>query len=316
MTNAGLLSVIVPVYNVETYLNQCISSIINQTYENLEILLIDDGSTDRSGMICDQYAVKDTRIRVVHQENQGLSGARNVGTDLAQGQYVAYVDSDDWLDIHMYDELLRILQKHKLDMVRCAAFFSDGEKKEILSPKKEFQNQLFINEDVFKRYFDEFLCKVVWNAVYKKDIVKGILSPERCHSQDNYVSGMYLYRSKRMMIIDKPLYYYRQNPQSITRSGNRRPLDICICTNKLIHDLQADGFSDTYFLHLLYKKLARELFHFVRATNDGYKIKSMKDKLYCFISENLSFRRRLEFKYLIKSRNIKVIAADSEEFLS
>ena len=196
MTNAGLLSVIVPVYNVETYLNQCISSIINQTYENLEILLIDDGSTDRSGMICDQYAVKDTRIRVVHQENQGLSGARNVGTDLAQGQYVAYVDSDDWLDIHMYDELLRILQKHKLDMVRCAAFFSDGEKKEILSPKKEFQNQLFINEDVFKRYFDEFLCKVVWNAVYKKDIVKGILSPERCHSQDNYVSGMYLYRSK------------------------------------------------------------------------------------------------------------------------
>lgn len=315
MNNAGLLSVIVPVYNVETFLNQCINSIIKQTYKNLEILLIDDGSTDNSGIICDQYAAKDNRIRVVHQKNQGLSGARNVGTEIAQGEYISYVDSDDWLDIHMYNEMIQVLQKYQLDMVRCAAFFSDGKKTEILSPNKKFQNRIFINNDIFKRYFDEFLCKVVWNAIYKKDIVKGIVSPERCHSQDNYVSGMYLYRSRRMMIINKPLYYYRQNPQSITRSGHRRPLDICICTEKLIYDLQMNGLSDKYFLNLLYKKLARELFHFVRAKNNDYHVRSMEDKLYYFMLKHLNFRRKLEFEYLIRSKNIQVIHTNGEEKL-
>lgn len=100
-----MISVIVPMYNVELYLRKCLDSIVNQTYKNIEILIIDDGSTDNSGMICDEYAQKDDRIKVFHTENQGLSSARNLGLDEATGDWVGFVDSDDWIDDDMYDVL-------------------------------------------------------------------------------------------------------------------------------------------------------------------------------------------------------------------
>ena len=103
----------------------------------LEIILVDDGSPDNCGKICDEYAQKDRRIKVIHQLNKGVSAARNLGTKLAQGEYITYVDSDDWLDVCMYEELFKVLNEYKLDMVRCAAFESDGNsKKRLLHPKK------------------------------------------------------------------------------------------------------------------------------------------------------------------------------------
>lgn len=306
MTNQPLLSVIIPVYKVEKYLRQCVDSVINQTYKNLEIILVDDGSPDNCGKICDEYAQKDRRIKVIHQLNKGVSAARNLGTKLAQGEYITYVDSDDWLDVCMYEELFKVLNEYKLDMVRCAAFESDGNSKKVIAPKKEYANKLFTDKEVFERYFDEFLCKVIWNTIYEAKIVKGIMSPDGYRSEDNYVSGMYLYRSKRMMIIDTPLYYYRKNPESITNSGNIRSIDICLCTYQLICDLQAEGFSDGEMLKLLYKKLAREIFHFIRDKNEKYKIVKMKKELYSFLLNNLDLRRRLQLVYLMRKRKIYV----------
>lgn len=306
MHKQPLLSVIIPVYKVEKYLRQCIDSVINQTYKNLEIILVDDGSPDNCGKICDEYVEKDKRVKVIHQLNKGLSGARNAGTELAKGEYIAYVDSDDWLDIHMYEELFKVLNKYNLDMVRCAAFESDGNSKKIISPKKEYANKLFTDEEVLERYFDEFLCKIVWNTIYDIRIVKGIISPEGYHSEDNYVSGMYLHRSKRMMIINKPFYYYRKNPESITNSGNKRAMDICLCTYQLICDLQSDGFTDIRILKSLYKKLAREIFHFIRDKNERYRIVEMKKDLLSFLSNNLNLRRKFQLMYLIRTRKINV----------
>lgn len=306
MNKKPLLSVVVPVYKVEKFLKICLDSIINQTYQNLEIILIDDGSPDNSGKICDRYADKDKRVKVIHQKNSGLSGARNTGTEIAKGDYITYVDSDDWLDVRMYDILMKKIQQYDLDMARCAAYSSDGDSEETIMPKTEHKNIVLTGESIFERYFDEFLCKIVWNAVYKKEIVKGIISPEKCHSQDNYVSGMYLYRTKRMMIIDEPLYYYRKNPESITNSGERRSIDICICTNQLINDLLNIGFSNKRFLTLLYQKLARELFHFVRNKNQAYKTTSMTKEMFDFIWNNLNLRRKLQFEYIIKIECIKI----------
>lgn len=306
MNNQRLLSVIVPVYKVEKYLRQCLDSIINQTYKNLEIILVDDGSPDNCGKICDEYAKKDNRIKVIHKENGGLSSARNIGTQIAQGSYIAYVDSDDWLDRNMYSELIFILEKYQLDMVRCGAYESNGVNRKIILPKEKYKNKIFYNKEVLYRYFDEFLCKVVWNAVYKKNIVKGIISPDKCNSEDNYVSGMYLYRTRKMMIIDKPLYYYRKNPESITHAGKNCTIDICLCTYKLICDLQANGFLDDKILKLLYNKLAREIFHFIRDKNEKYKIINIKREMYLFLLNNLNLRRRLELLYFIKVRKILV----------
>ena len=114
-----LISVIVPIYNVEKYINRCIDSIIEQTYTNLEIILVDDGSTDNSGSICDEYAKKDNRIKVIHKENGGVSSARNVGLDTAIGQYITFVDSDDYIEKKYCEILLKTLKKQKADCVAC-----------------------------------------------------------------------------------------------------------------------------------------------------------------------------------------------------
>ena len=112
-----LISVIVPVYNVEAYLGECIDSLIHQTYETLEIILVDDGATDASGAICDDYARRDGRIKVVHQPNQGLGGARNAGIEVAQGAYISFIDSDDYVELDTYRSLIEQVQKYGLDVI-------------------------------------------------------------------------------------------------------------------------------------------------------------------------------------------------------
>ena len=119
MINKKKLSIIIPVFNVEEYLPKCIESVVNQTYDNLEILLINDGSTDNSGVICDNFAHKDERVKVVHKENGGLSAARNLGLSLATGHYIAFLDSDDYIDSEMYETLVDALENADADIAAC-----------------------------------------------------------------------------------------------------------------------------------------------------------------------------------------------------
>lgn len=309
MEEKELLSVIVPVYKVEPYLRRCVDSIRNQTYKNLQIILVDDGSPDGCGAICDEYTKIDNRIIAVHQENEGLSGARNNGLLFAKGEYIAFVDSDDWLYPSMYESLIYLIEAHQLDMARCSVIASDGQMEDYILPRdKHTANQLITGTHVFELYFTEFLCKVVWNAVYRRHIVMGIISPERCHSEDNYVSGRYLYRSKRMMITDKCLYYYYKNPTSIARGGYKRLLDICICTEKLRDDLiREEHMTNTFYVDQLNKKLAREIFHFVRSDNDRYRLRSMAYSQKKFIDQYLDFFRRIRFEYILRKKKIQII---------
>ena len=123
-----LISVIVPIYKVENYLKKCLDSIVNQTYKNLEIILIDDGSPDNCGKICDEYAKKDERSKVIHKENEGVSIARNAGLKIASGDYIAFVDSDDWIELDMYEEMIKCAQEKNVDMVRCRRIFEYSNK--------------------------------------------------------------------------------------------------------------------------------------------------------------------------------------------
>lgn len=308
MIEKGLLSVIIPVYKVEPYLRRCIDSVCNQTYENLQIILVDDGSPDNCGRICDEYTESDSRIIAVHQKNEGLSGARNNGLLFAKGEYIAFVDSDDWLAPTMYETLINMIEQHDLDMARCSVIGSDGIHEDRILPRAHMVNQLVTGRDVFELYFTEFLCKVVWNAVYRRDIVMGILSPSGCHSQDNYVSGRYLYRTKRMMITDKCLYYYYKNPTSTTHGGHKRFLDICICTEKLRDDLmREEHMKDASYIERLNRKLARELFHFVRVNDAHYRVSAIQKAQKDFIDKYLDFFRRLRFDWLLHKKNIRIL---------
>ena len=173
-----LVSVIVPVYNVEKYLKRCVDSIIGQSYKNLEIILVDDGSTDESGKICDRYAEKDGRINVMRQKNAGLSVARNKGILRAKGDYVMLVDSDDWVSKKCISFLVRCAMENKSDIITCGEFLAFGDGK--LSPKVDRENCQQVEtaiEGLRDMLYQRKLNNSAWGKLYRKELFKGVQYP-------------------------------------------------------------------------------------------------------------------------------------------
>ena len=145
-----------PVYKVEPYLKRCIDSVRCQTYRNLQIILVDDGSPDSCGDICDRYTEQDSRIITIHQKNEGLSGARNNGLLFAKGEYIAFLDSDDWVHPSMYETLINMIERYQLDIARCSIISTDEDKEDIIYPSKKISDKVIIGEKNFELYFNEF----------------------------------------------------------------------------------------------------------------------------------------------------------------
>lgn len=210
-----LISVIVPVYNVEKYVKQCIDSILNQTYASLEVILVDDGSLDHSGAICDRYAIKDPRVKVIHKVNGGLSSARNAGLEIATGTYIGFVDSDDWIAPTMYEELVHLLQLHEADIAQCG--FSLTNEKGAVTRKISYRNKFFANptevEEAF--YITDDLSSVVWNKLYKATIVEGVRFKVGKNNEDVFYSCDILPRINSLVSTEVPYYYYLQRKESI-----------------------------------------------------------------------------------------------------
>lgn len=213
------ISVIVPVYNVEQYLERCVNSIINQTYENLEIILVDDGSTDRSGEMCDSFAEKDERIKVVHKENGGASAARNRGLDICLGEYVTFVDSDDWLDIHMYKDLMELMVNMDADIVECNWEVIYDEMKDIKQPVTEVT--VLRQVEAEKALFDGSGRATIlpWNKIYKKNLFKNNRFPEGMMCEDQWLLPKIYLKSKQSIYVNQKYYYYYQSPNSVMRSS-------------------------------------------------------------------------------------------------
>ena len=169
-----MLSVIIPVYNVEPYLEKCLDSVLKQTYKDMEILIIDDGSTDRSGAISDEYAAKDSRIRVFHTENRGLSAARNLGLDNAVGGYIGFVDSDDWIEPDMYEVLLKKAEETGADIVECGVFKEYPDK----TVEHQRPDRVMYKIEAIRALVNRELSNSVWNKVWVKSCYFNIRFPE------------------------------------------------------------------------------------------------------------------------------------------
>lgn len=217
-----LISIIIPVYNVSLFLEKCLNSVINQTFKNLQIILVDDGSTDNSGIICDNYSKKDSRIEVIHQKNKGLSEARNTGLSLARGEYITFVDSDDYIELDTYSTIFKaIIENKNPDLIFFRArtvnvkgkIIGIGGKEptgKILKVDKEFSEKRIIGE----------LDNGVWNKVYRAEIVKNIIFESgRVHGEDFKYNLEVLERVKTAINIDQIKYNYVKNPNSITRKS-------------------------------------------------------------------------------------------------
>ena len=196
------ISVIVPIYKVEKYLNKCIDSIINQTYKNLEIILVDDGSPDDCGKICDEYAKKDSRIKVIHKENSGVSSARNTGLDVVTGDYIGFIDSDDWINVDMYESMMKYLILENADVVRCGICVHENGK---IFNEKDYDFDYCIEKDndiIIKEFLDGGILQgAVWNKLYKKSIIDGIYFDEKFHrNEDSLFIYNVLKKTKNLII--------------------------------------------------------------------------------------------------------------------
>lgn len=219
-----LISVIVPVYNVEKYLDRCIKSIVNQSYTNLEIILVDDGSPDKCGEICDEWAQKEERIKVIHKKNGGLSDARNTGIEIAQGQYLSFIDSDDYIHKDFIKILYENSLKNNADISMCGVKRTD--KNEDISREVKNENiTIVFSKDILERK-NNIYC-VAWNKLYKKSIFNNIRYPKGKIHEDVAVIYKIMYYSNKIAITDAELYFYFNAPESIMRSKfSRKRLDI------------------------------------------------------------------------------------------
>lgn len=221
-----LISIIVPVYNVEKYLKKCVDSIVNQTYKNLEIILVDDGATDNSGKMCDELAKTDNRIKVYHKENGGLSDARNYGVERAIGEYIGFVDSDDYIDEEMYEKLYGAIKKEDVDVAECNFKFIYTNR---VSNYTEDNYYLVMNRD---EYIKEYIImnKLFGSACTKlirSDLAKKIKFPKGKLYEDSFYSLELMKKAKNFVIFDSPYYNYVMRENSITNSKfNEKNLDL------------------------------------------------------------------------------------------
>ena len=220
-----LISVIVPVYNVESYLHRCVDSILAQTYPNIEVVLVDDGSPDRCGEICDDYAQKDSRVIVVHRKNGGLSAARNSGLEVSHGEYIGFVDSDDFIHPEMYEQLYNDITRFNTPLAFChtdVIRHGKGDGK-MYGPKSEVQSNTY----VMRRALEESIWWSAWTKLYHRSLFDNIRYPEGKTNEDLPVTIRIFDRCNQIAINYNKLYYYCIRENSITTSRlNPRKFDI------------------------------------------------------------------------------------------
>lgn len=208
----SLISVIIPIYNVEKYLNRCIESVVTQSYKNLEIILVDDGSSDRCPEMCDEWMKRDKRIKVIHKKNGGLSDARNAGMKIAIGKYVSFIDSDDWIENKFFEILMDTINRYQCDVVGCRYRKTTDMK----------QTKNIITETIcyncitaIAALIDNKIEQVVWNKVYKKDMIKDILFEKGKYHEDEFWSYQVLGRIHKYVEVDYIGYNYFIRSNSI-----------------------------------------------------------------------------------------------------
>lgn len=256
-----MLSVIIPIYNVEKYLTKCIESVINQTYKNIEIILVNDGSTDNSKAIIDKYSSIDSRIKVINKKNGGLSDARNVGIELAKGEYITFLDSDDWIELNMYEKLYKYIKQENADIVQCS--YQKVYDEEVNNQKNKEEVNIMSGEKSLYNLGEKTV--VVWNKIYKRELFNDIRFPKGKYHEDEFTIYKVLYKANKIVDLNLPLVYYRQREDSIMNSKfNLKRLDALEAFNerlafykeKNLDELQQITFAQIlHFTNLFYIKI-------------------------------------------------------------
>lgn len=225
-----LISVIMPVYNVENYLHQSIESVLQQDHRNLELILIDDGSTDGSGIICDTYAAKDNRVRVIHQKNGGAASAKNTGLRIAGGTYLSFVDSDDFLEPNVFGYMLKTLREQNVDAVQFSFqdVYTDRVEPQQLTPAVMNEKEYLI------RFPKDWTCPLLWNKLYKRSLFDGVFFEEGHKIDDEYFTYQGFLNPCKVALDDKVIYNYRRRASSVMSSADTGEQRILDCIDSIV----------------------------------------------------------------------------------
>lgn len=265
-----IISVIIPIYNAEKYLEQCLDSILNQKENDIEVILVDDGSTDQSGEMCDDYRKKDSRIKVIHKKNEGVSLARKAGVDIALGEYIICVDADDYVADGLFEEIINIATNNKVDLI-CYNYFEDKGNMEFVEQRSKCHSGLYEKENIIKNIYPyliqtckgEYFTSSLWNKAVRKELLEKYILCNRKATigEDMATIVACIYNASSIFISDKKLYYYRYNNESATKSKKvfnwewpeivNRHIEKCI-------DIQKYNFQEQ-----LYRKITHDVFNVV-----------------------------------------------------
>ena len=298
------ISVVVPVYNVEQYLEKCVNSIINQTYKNLEIILVDDGATDKSGKLCDELAKLDNRIMVYHKKNGGLSDARNYGVERATGDYIGFVDGDDYIDAEMYEKLYEAIKKENVDVAECNLKIIYSDRVELFTEKKYYS--VYTKQEYLEEYLK--IEKIFGSAcvrLIKADIAKKIHFPNGKLYEDTYYAYDLINVADSYVIMEAPYYNYLMRENSITNARfNPRIFDLIEIVDEF-HNTVYENYPEL-------EKAAdcRKMYAYFSVLNsilleDEFKNNSFYPQIVNYFKEN--YIKLLRNKYITRNRKLSIL---------
>ena len=314
------ISIIVPVYNAAPYLSVCIESILNQTYKDLELILINDGSKDNSGEICDDYALRDNRIKVVHKKNGGVSSARNAGLELATGEYVGWVDADDYIEPDMFEYLYKLAINYKADIAECGYASVDGDKVTVANFGKglEYGDGKFITH----KYLEADIFYGIVTKLYKRSLFERVRFPEGRIWEDIWLVTYFCFEPVRYVRNPEVKYYYRQTEGSIIRSDAtpRKAREAIYILENSLKLINAKIRDKALKGRLIKRNMEKAVFHYLNlALSPTIEIRKIYAALYlrrmnysvfqCLISNQIPLKNKISYALCRMRLNKLVILA-------
>ena len=295
------ISVIVPIYNVENYLEDSIKSILASTLNDIEVILVDDGSTDKSSEICDKFCIQDPRCKVIHKENNGLSAARNSGLSIATGEFISFIDGDDFIHSQMLEFLYQVLIMHpECALSMCNFSYIHNKREDIKEDSYNLENietkiisQDYYASQLFGSTNNNLKYVVVWNKLYRKSILKDVVFKESITEDANFNSDI-LHRIKRIALIEKELHYWVQRPSSLSHKElNKKYIDRLDVYNECLNSIKNNCPQFTHYVLIKIFKTMLSL---------KYAAKHTEYKKYT--STKIVYYQKLHFKDFMSCKNI------------
>ena len=298
-----LISVIIPVYNVEKHLKKCLDSIVNQTYKNLEIILINDGSKDNSDEICREFAEKDDRIIYVSRENRGVSATRNEGIEMAHGDYFSFIDSDDYLELDTFEYLLNLIKEKDVDAVNYEHFITYPNKEEVVHRFAEENYGLFDRYGAQKQLV--YNVAFAWNKLFSKKIIKDLKFDQTIlRGEDSLFARFAFSKAEKVWFDSRPLYHYVQSEDSAVR-GDFRPSQLtAVKLFEAYDELYINEFSDLMPMHIAYTENVILMLYFdMKVDKKDYK----KEQAEIYNVYKKYYKQAMSCKDLSKKKKLKFL---------